>query len=123
MASARASAAARSRPRAAARRRPPAAVRPGAGVRWDRLARITLLVVLGGILLLYVGPAVSYVRTWREARAWRTDVRALQRENARLLARRRALEDPRSLELEARAMGMVRRGERAFVIEGLKARG
>jgi hypothetical protein len=122
MASARASAA-RSRARPAPRRRPRAAARPAAGVRWDRLGRITLLLVLAGILLLYVGPAVSYVRTWRESKTWRADVRALQRENARLLARRRALREPRSLELEARAMGMVRQGERAFVIEGLRPRG
>jgi hypothetical protein len=123
MASARASAAARSRVRPAPRRRPRAAARPAAGVRWDRLARITLLLVLAGILLLYVGPALSYVQTWRESKARQADLRALQRENARLLARRRALREPRSLELQARAMGMVRRGERAFVIEGLRARG
>jgi hypothetical protein len=123
MASARGSAASRSRARPAPRRRPRAGARPAAGVRWDRLGRITLLLVLAGILLLYVGPAVSYVRTWRESKAWRADVRALQRENARLLARRRALREPRSLELEARAMGMVRGGERAFVIEGLRGRG
>jgi len=122
MASARASAAARARARPAPRRRPRAAARPTAGVRWDRLARITLLLVLAGVLLLYIGPAVSYVQTWRESKAWQADLRSLQRENARLLARRRALREPRSLELEARALGMVRRGERAFVIEGLKTR-
>ena len=118
MASARASAAARSRARPAPRRRRPAA-RPAAGVRWDRLGRITLLLVLAGVLLLYVGPAVSYFQTWRESKARQDELRSLQRENVRLLARRRALREPRSLELEARAMGMVRRGERAFVIEGL----
>src|SRR5918911_412471 len=119
MASARASARSRPRPRPAPRRRPRAA-RPGAGVRWDRVGRVTLLLVLAGILLLYVGPAVTYVQTWRESKARQADLRALQRENARLLARRRALEDPQSLVLEARAMGLVRRGERAFVIEGLR---
>jgi cell division protein FtsB len=118
MASARAPAAARSR-----RPAPRPRARPAPGVRWDRLGRITLLLVLAGILLLYVGPAVSYVQTWRESKARQADLRALQRENARLLARRRALEDPRSLELQARAMGLVRHGERAFVIEGLRARG
>src|SRR6185295_8229241 len=76
----------RARPR---RRRPPAR-----GVRWDRLGRITLLVVLAGVLMLYVGPAASYVRTWQEAKVRRGEVRTLQREQARLLARRRALREP-----------------------------
>ena len=123
MASARAPAAARSRARPRKPRRRARPARSAPGVRWDRLGRITLLLVLAGILLLYVGPAVSYVQTWRESKARQADLRALQRENARLLARRRALEDPRSLELQARAMGLVRHGERAFVIEGLRARG
>ena len=88
-------------------------------MRWDRLGRVTLLVVLAGILLLYVGPAVSYLRTWREAGQRRQELHALQREHARLVARRRDLREPASLEREARAMGMVRQGERAFVIENL----
>ena len=108
---------ARSRSRSGRRR---AVVRPGiAGVRWHRVGRVTLLVVLAGILLLYVGPAASYVETWREAKARQAELRVLQREHARLLARRRALREPRSLVREARALGMVRHGERAFVVEGL----
>ena len=89
------------------------------GVRWDRVGRVTLLIVLAGILLLYVGPARSYVETWRQANAREAELRDLQREHARLLARRRALREPRSLVREATALGMVRRGERAFVVEGL----
>ena len=109
--------------RSGSRRRPSrggSRSRPGgAGVRWDRVGRVALLIVLAGVLLLYVGPAVSYVRTWREADAKRTELHLLARENARLLARRRALRQPSSLEREARGLGMVRQGERAFVIEGL----
>ena len=40
-------------------------------------------------------------------------------ENARLNARRRALGDPRTLEAEARKLGMVRPTERAYVVTGL----
>jgi hypothetical protein len=90
-----------------------------ARVRWDRLGRVALLVVLGGILLLYVGPAHSYWETWHDARAKRAEVRRLQREHQRLLARRQALREPASLMREARRLGMVRQGERAFVLEGL----
>lgn len=88
-------------------------------VRWDRLGRVALLLVLGLILLLYVGPARSFVSTWRESRAKRVEVHRLEAENRRLQARRAALEDPRTLEMEARKLGMVRPGERAFVIQGL----
>ena len=117
MAATRASTAGRARARgSASRRRSP---RPTRGVRWDRLGRVSLVLVLAGILLLYVGPASSYVRTWRESKARQGELHALQREHAGLLARRRALLEPRSLEREARALGMVRRGERAFVVEGL----
>ncbi len=107
------------RPRAA--RRP--AARPLAGVRWERLGRVALVVVVGGILLLYVGPLISYVQTWQESKTKRADLHALERENARLVARRRELREPASLERAARGMGMVRQGERAFVIENLPGGG
>lgn len=83
------------------------------------MGRITLLAVLAGILLLYVGPTISWVQTWGESKAREGELQVLQREHARLLARRRALLEPLSLEREARRLGMVRRGERAFVVEGL----
>lgn len=104
-------------PRRVAARRP--ASRPG--VRWDRLGRVTLLVVLAGVLALYVRPAISYVQTWRESQAKRAELHRLTAEHKRLLARRRALVEPRSLEREARKLGMVRQDERAFVIQDLGA--
>jgi len=91
----------------------------GRGVRWDRVGRVALLLVLGLILLLYVGPARSYWTTWQEAKSKRTEVQRLREENARLRARKRALRDPRTLEAEARRLGMTRPGERPFVVEGL----
>ncbi len=89
------------------------------GVRWDRVGRVALLLVLGLILLLYLGPARSFYSTWQESHAKRDQVRGLTAENARLNARRRALADPRTLEAEARKLGMVRPTERAYVVKGL----
>ena len=89
------------------------------GVRWDRVGRVALLLVLGLILLLYLGPARSFYSTWQESHAKRDQVRRLTAENARLDARRRALGDPRTLEAEARRLGMVRPTERAYVLKGL----
>ena len=101
-------------------RRPRVVAGAGArGIRWDRVSRVGLLVVLVGILALYVGPARSYVSTWKEAQSRRAEVHHLQRENARLRARRDALRDPKALEREARRLGMVRPGERAYVVKSL----
>lgn len=102
-----------------ARRRPAARPVFGAGVRWDRVGRVALLIVLGGILLLYAGPVHSYWQTWRESKVRRAELHRLQAEHDRLLARRRALREPASLMREARRLGMVRRGERAFVVQDL----
>jgi hypothetical protein len=99
---------------------PPRVVAGGArGIRWDRVGRIGLLVVLVGILGLYVGPARSYFSTRGEAGVKRAEVQRLQRENVRLRQRRAALRSPKALEREARRLGMVRPGERAYVVRGL----
>ena len=88
-------------------------------IRWDRIARIALLLVLAGLVWLAIGPAASLVTTWHEAGERRERVAELEAANDRLAGRRDELRDPAALEGEARAMGMVRPGERAFVIEGL----
>ena len=43
----------------------------------------------------------------------------MKAENVELRERLRALRDPGALEREARKLGMVRAGERAYVIENL----
>jgi hypothetical protein len=37
------------------------------GIRWDRLGRWALIGVFALVLYLYIGPAVSWVETYREA--------------------------------------------------------
>jgi cell division protein FtsB len=96
-----------------------AARHAAARIRWDRLGRTALLLVLLGVLALYVKPAFNYVTTFKEADRRDAEVAALERENARLKARRAELQDPRALEREARRLGMVKPGERAYVVEGL----
>jgi cell division protein FtsB len=110
-------------PRRAPATRPRARPRvlPGvtSGIRWDRVSRVTLLVVLLGILFLYIGPARSYWSTVQEAKHRRAEVSDLKRENAKLRAHRAALRNPASLEREARRLGMVRPGERSYVVKHL----
>ena len=102
--------------RAPARRRRPAS---GSGVHWDRVGRVALVLGIGVILLLYIGPIHTYISTWREAKAKRAQIHQLEAEHARLLARRRSLQRPDLLEVRARRLGMVRPGERAYSIEHL----
>jgi cell division protein FtsB len=93
---------------------------PGArGIRWDRVSRVALLVVLLGMLFLYVGPARSYWSTVQEAKHRRAEVTRLKHENAKLRARRAALRNPAALEREARRLGMVRPGEKSYVVKHL----
>jgi cell division protein FtsB len=91
-----------------------------ARIRWDRVGRVGLLIVLVGVVGLYVGPARSFLDTWSEAKTRDAQVATLEAENARLKARQRELKDPVALEREARRLGMVKPGERAFVVEGLE---
>jgi cell division protein FtsB len=118
------------RPAPAQRRAPQGAPKPrpravsggrsaARGIRWDRVSRIALLLVFGVVLTLYVGPARSYFGTLDASHQHAAKVRGLERQNERLRARRAALTDPRSLEVEARRRGMVRQGERAYVVKGL----
>ncbi|TMK38954.1 MAG: hypothetical protein E6G56_12775 [Actinobacteria bacterium] len=90
-----------------------------AGVRWDRLGRIAMLLVLLALLYLYLGAARSYLSSTQQAHRQGADIRRLESDNARLRARRSALERPSALEQEARQLGMIRPGERPYVIEGL----
>jgi cell division protein FtsB len=114
---------ARARRDHAARRSPRGRPRVLAGgaapIRWDRVSRVALLVVLVVLVYLYAGPARSYWATWREARHRSTEVAVLKRENARLRARRAALRGTSALEREARRLGMVRPGERPYVVQHL----
>lgn len=102
----------------AAARTPRLPVKPR--VRWDRVGRIALLLVLVGVLALYVKPVLSWWSTRQESQRRGAEVSALEAENERLRKRRAELKDPRTLESEARRLGMVKPGERAFVVEGLK---
>jgi len=90
---------------------------PATRIRWDRLGRWALIGVFCLVSYLYVGPAVSWVATYREAGDRREEVAGLKRENAELRSRQRTLLDKRALEREARRLGMVKAGEKAYVVD------
>jgi cell division protein FtsB len=86
-------------------------------IRWDRLGRWALIAVFAFILYLYIGPALTWVSAYREAGRQRAEVATLKARNAELQARKRALHDAATLERDARRLGMVKAGEKAFVVE------
>ena len=88
-------------------------------IRWDRVGRVALLCVLVGLAFLYIKPASSYFAARGQAKARTAEVHALERERDQLLARRRALKRPAVLEREARRLGYVKPGERAYIVRGL----
>jgi cell division protein FtsB len=94
----------------------------GTRVRWDRVGRISLLLVLMAVLGLYVQHALSYLSTRSQADAEQALVQQLAHENRALEAQQRALTEPATIIRDARALGMVNQGERAYVITGQPAR-
>ena len=100
-------------------RRPARPTPRRSAIRWDRVGRFALLGTLFVILLLYVSPLKHWVEQSRAAGEQRRELRRLDRENATLKARVRDLRTPDALERQARRLGMVKQGERAYVIENL----
>jgi cell division protein FtsB len=94
-----------------------AAARPN--IRWDRLGRVFLLAVLFVILLMYVSPLTRWVTQKNTANEDTSQLHQLESANTDLKAKLKALKSPQALDLRARKLGMVKQGERAFVIENL----
>lgn len=86
-------------------------------MRWDRLGRLALLGTLATILLLYVSPAKHWLEQSSTARDQKQELEELTADNTRLERRAKELRDPAAPEREARRLGMVRQGERSYVIE------
>ena len=99
----------------------PVAGRPDGSspIRWDRIGRALIIGVCVLIAILYIRPLVSILSARGEASERRAEVERLQATNDRLNRRVKALKSPAALELEARRLGMVKPGERAYVIKGL----
>lgn len=94
-------------------------VRRRSGIRWDRVGRVALLATLVMIVFSYVSPARQWIKQSGTAGHQEQELSELMGEKERLERRLRALRDPGALEREARRLGMVRVGERSYVIQNL----
>jgi cell division protein FtsB len=86
-------------------------------IRWDRVGRWALICVFAFVIYLYIGPARTWVATYAEAGRKRDDVASLRQQNERLRERKQRLARTGAVELEARKLGMVKAGEKLYVVE------
>jgi cell division protein FtsB len=89
--------------------------------RSPRAVRLLVLGVLVFAGFLYYQPLASYLDR-REALARRSDEVAAMRARKRELERRlEASKSPEALAREARRLGLVKEGERLFIVKGVEA--
>ena len=112
------------RSRSATRRRPaarkarPAARSGPSRIKWDRVGRVALTLVLVAVLYSYLGPSINFVQTYTGTSAAKAKLHGLLKENRQLHDRIQSSEDPLVIQREARAQGMVAEGETPVVIRG-----
>jgi len=99
--------------------RRPSARRGASRIRWDRVGRIALTLVLAAVLFSYLNPVINFVHTYRATTAAKAELRSLQAENTKLHHRVQSADDPAVLEREARRQGMVLPGEHPYAVHGL----
>ncbi|HKF82247.1 MAG TPA: hypothetical protein VKB23_04730 [Solirubrobacterales bacterium] len=106
------------RRRPAARKRRPAARGGASRIKWDRVGRVALTLVLVAVLYSYLGPSVDFFKTYTGTTAAKAELHVLLKENRRLHDRIQSADDPLVVDHEARAQGMVAEGETPVVMRG-----
>ncbi len=96
-----------------------AGLRAAARVRWDRLGRIAMLLVLFALMFLYLGTGLHMLSTWRQSHRASARVAAMQSEHKRLVGEHNRLSSQANLEEQARALGMQRPDEQNFIVTNL----
>jgi cell division protein FtsB len=82
------------------------------------------LAALGGVVLLsllYWKPLHTYMSTRHQLEVRRADVRELRSEKSALERRIAQADTPTALTREARLIGLVKPGERLFIVRGIGA--
>jgi cell division protein FtsB len=93
-----------------AKRKPP---RSSIFLRWLAVGAILL------VALLYARPLRSYLSAKQQLYQRAADVRALQAEKRDLEHQLANASTPEALQREARRLGLVRPGERLFIVKGI----
>lgn len=105
--------------RPAARKRRPAARSGPSRIKWDRIGRIALVVVLAAVLYSYLNPAIDFVKTYTATTAAKAKLHDLLDESHQLHRQVQEADDPVVIDRKARSQGMVLEGETPAVVRGL----
>ncbi len=90
-----------------------------ARIRWDRVSRVAMLVVLVALLYLAISPIRSLIAEMHLSAARGAELHQLQRTAHQLASQIHALSQASTAGVQARNLGYVRPGEHSFVIRGL----
>ncbi|MGI8631157.1 MAG: septum formation initiator family protein [Solirubrobacterales bacterium] len=85
-------------------------------VRWDRVGRVAFLVALAVVASMYVRPLANFVEHWQGSKREAAELERVRGENLAVKRELKALETDAGLERVAREAGLVKEGERAYVI-------
>jgi cell division protein FtsB len=88
-------------------------------IRWDKLGRIVLVLVLFIVLVSYLNPLVNLMQAWQGSKSSNEQLAQLKQERTQLREQLRDVSSPAALEREARRLGMVKPGEHAYIVHGL----
>jgi cell division protein FtsB len=100
-------------------RRHPAPRKSPSRIKWDRVGRIALVLVLFAVAYSYLNPAIDLFKTYRSTTAAKAEFHTLLRENKQLHHSIQSSDDPAVVAGAAREQGMVAAGETPFVLHGL----
>lgn len=88
-------------------------------IRWDRLGRIALVLVLFLVLVSYLNPLVNLMQAWQGSKSSESQLAQLKEERVDLTRQLHEVSSPAALEREARRLGMVKPGEHAYIVHGV----
>jgi cell division protein FtsB len=78
-----------------------------------------MLCVLVVLAYLYLSAGIRLLSTWHEARGASAKVATMEREHKTLERQHEALGSPGTVEAQARRLGMMKQGERPYIVSGL----
>ncbi len=99
--------------------RRPAPRRGPSRIKWDRVGRVALTLVLFAVLYSYLNPALDFVKTYTGTSEAKAQLHELLKENRKLHESVQSAEDPLVISRRARSVGLVAEGERPVKISGL----
>ena len=88
-------------------------------IRWDRVGRVALVLVLFGVMVSYLNPLVNLLQAWQGSKSSDAQLVQLKQQKVELSGELREASSPATLEREARKLGMVKPGEHAYIVHGL----